>query len=149
MMNLPARLLPACALLLLAGCRLLTGSEEGNPCPRTTAGSGGCARIALVIDPPSSTLRDAYGWEARARPARDGTDVEVVVAGPAHPGRVHLTPMHSSVGAGAGDTVSLWVSARALNYRGVVFAMDSALHVARFAPVGSQAPVDTVRLAPR
>jgi hypothetical protein len=114
-------------------------------------GNFGCSRIIVLVTPPAE-LPSAYRYNVRGVPART-TDLEPVFANPSHPGSNELYFIQWS--ARTEDTLSVWVVARVLDRsEPIVFntplpvvAADSVLRVIRFAPVGSKAPVDTVRLS--
>lgn len=149
-----------CALLGAAACeRAPTDLEESGLCPQTREfGNHGCARMVVVVQAPPQPWPDRYIWDVRALPARQGTGADVALAPRPDSGVVPLGLIRwHRPEAGSEDTASVWVSARILDaarpiQAGVplpVFAADSVLHVARFAPVGGRPPVDTVRLTLR
>lgn len=158
------RLLAGCGLLCVAlwasGCEwaptnLVTDSDV---CPQTAEfGNYGCARLVVIVQgpPPWPALRR---MDVRAVPAREHTGADLALAPRPDTGAVPLGLIRwHPPAAGSEDTTSVWVSARILDdpQRGpagvplTVFAVDSVLHVARFAPVGSRPPTDTVRLTLR
>lgn len=153
--NLLARcLLPAA--MLLAACEPSTGLDDGDgPCRQTYEfGNHGCARIVVMVQGPPRPWPALYYWDVRAVPARAGSGADLSLAPHPDSGAVplHLIRWHPPE-PGSGDSASVWVSARLLadsqpNPGGglAVFAADSVLHVARFAPVGETPPVDTVWL---
>ena len=114
-------------------------------------GNFGCSRVIVLVTPPSE-LPSAYRYNVRGIPARD-TGFESVFSQPSQAGSNELYFIQWS--PVTEDTLSVWVVARVLDQSepvvvGVplpVFAADSVLRVIRFAPVGSKAPVDTVRLS--
>lgn len=138
--------------------RTLTGrGEDPEACPQTYEfGNHGCARLVVMVEPPPQPWpTSGYRWDVRAVPARDNSGADVAFSLRPGPGEIPLGLIRwHSPAPGTGDTASVWVSARMLEdprpiQVGVplpVFAADSVLHVARFAPVGSRPPVDTVRL---
>jgi hypothetical protein len=159
--NLLARLAVACgAMLWTAGCEeMLAVADSDDPaaCHQTYEfGNYGCARLVVVVDAPPQPWPAAYRWDTRAVPAREGTGTDLSLVPNPAPGAVPLRLIrHEQPAPGTGDSASVWVSARMLeDTRAVgtplpVFAADSVLHVARFAPVGSTAPEDTVHLTLR
>lgn len=156
--KLLARLALVCgAAVLAAGCKatVITDDARATPeCYQTREfGNYGCARLVVVVDAPPQPWPAAYRWDTRAVPAREGTGADQSLVPNPAPGTVSLRLVRYHPPApGSEDTASVWVSARMLeDTRAVgtplpVFAVDSVLHVARFAPVGSIAPEDTIHL---
>lgn len=151
--------LPRLALLsgaiLLAGCEgMLPTRESPEVCHQTYEfGNYGCARLVVVVEGPPQPWPLGPRWDVRAVSAREGTGANDAFAPHPGPGATSLRLIRYHMPApGSEDTASVWVTARMLEHiEGVgvpfpVFAADSVLHVARFAPVGGRAPEDTVRL---
>lgn len=144
------------AAALCAGCRPATGLDDDGTCQQTYEfGNHGCAHVVVMVQGPPEPWPTARRWDVRAVPAREGTGAEVTFSPAPDTGAVPLRLIRRmSPAAGSDDTSSVWVSARMLeDPRPVVpgvplrtFASDSVLHVARFAPVGSRPPVDTIHL---
>jgi hypothetical protein len=143
-----------------AGCgQTPTNLAESEACAQTHEfGNYGCARIVVMVEGPPQPWPVGRRWDVRAMPARDGTGADLALAPRPDTGAVRLGLVRWQPPApGAGDSASVWVSARMLEDprpvgSGVplqVFAADSVLHVARFAAVGARPPVDTVRLTLR
>lgn len=158
MTKLPSRRWLVCGLLWMAGCGpvIEPDDDERGACPQTGEfGNYGCARIVVMVQGPPQPWPALYRWDVRAVPAREGTGADRSFAPRPDTGAVplQLTRWHPDL-VGSGDSVSVWVHARLLDdvrpiQPGVplpVFAADSVLHVARFAPVGETPPVDTVWL---
>jgi hypothetical protein len=159
---LPGRRWLLCALLCVAGCEsLLDPDDDGErgACPQTGEfGNYGCARLVLMVQAPPQPWPERYLWHVVAVPAREGTGADLSLTPRPDSGvvQLHLTRWHSPA-PGSEDSASVWVHARLLEDPrpvavGVplpVFAADSVLHVARFAPVGEVPPVDTVWLTLR
>jgi hypothetical protein len=144
-------------MLGAAGCELLTRNEDDpERCNQTYEfGNSGCARLVVIVQPPPRPWPSGYRWDVRTRPAREGTGTDVAFPPSPDSGANQVRLIRRMPhDAGSRDTASVWVTARMLEdprpiQPGVplpVFAADSVVHVARFAPVGSYAPVDTVRL---
>jgi hypothetical protein len=140
---------------LLAGCEgMLPRADDPTVCNQTYEfGNHGCARLVVVVEGPPQPWPVIPRWDVRAVSAREGTGANDAAAASAGPGVTSLRLIRYHMPApGSEDTASVWVTARMLEHVqavGVplpVFAADSVLHVARFAPVGSRAPEDTVRL---
>lgn len=145
-----------CAMLWAAACErdIPTELVESDACAQTYEfGNYGCARLVVMVQGPPQPWPTGRRWDVRAAAARQGTGADLALA--AHPdtGAVSLGLIRWHRPApGSEDTASVWVSARLLEDTGAkltVFAADSVLHVARFAPVGSPPSVDTVRLTLR
>jgi hypothetical protein len=145
------------AAMLGAACDPATALEEDDgTCQQTYEfGNYGCARIVVMVQGPAQPWPASYRWDVRAVPTRDGSGADVAFSVHPDTGAVLLQLIRWSLPApGSGDTASVWVAARLLDdprpiQPGVplpVFAADSVLHVARFAPVGWRPPVDTVWL---
>ena len=149
------------AILWVAGCNLFTGREDDpTRCNQSYEfGNFGCARMVVIYQPPPKPWppqpwpQQGYRWDVRVRAARPGTGAdESVSQTPDSLGTPLKMIRWSQPEPGSEDTSSVWVIARLLDdNRSVnvplpVFAADSVLHVARFAPVGSRPPVDTIRL---
>jgi hypothetical protein len=144
-----------CAVLWTAGCGLVpTDSAEDGTCQQTYEfGNYGCARLVVIVEGPPQPWPAVRRVDVRAVPAREGTGSDVALAPFPDTGAVPLGLIRWHAPApGSGDTASVWVSARMFDDRSArltPFAADSVLHVARFAPVGSRAPLDTVWLTLR
>jgi hypothetical protein len=144
------------AAVWVAGCNLFTGAEEDPArCNQTYEFSNfGCARMVVIYQPPPRPWpQQGYRWDVRVRTAREGTGADAVVAqAPDSLGTALKLIRWEPPEPGSQDTSSVWVIARLLEDTRAVnvplpdFAADSVLHVARFAPVGSRPPVDTIRL---
>lgn len=153
-----ARPVLLCAAMLgVAGCELFTRNEDDpERCNQTYEfGNYGCARIVVIFQPPPKPWPAGYRWDVRAWGARESSGAGDAVASYPDTLPVPLKLIRrTEPDAGSRDTASVWVRGQMLQDTppwpvGVplpVFAADSVLHVARFAPVGSYAPVDTVRL---
>lgn len=146
------------AMFGAAGCSLLTGSDEDPAVCRQTYefGNYGCARMVVIVEPPPQPWPVGYRWDVRAVAAREGTGTDETVSSRPDTGAVPLRLIRRmQADPGSQDTASVWVVAkmledtRAIGVPLPVFAADSLLHVARFAPVGSRPPVDTIRLTLR
>jgi hypothetical protein len=146
------------AMLGAAGCSLLTGSDADPAVCRQTYefGNYGCARMVVTFQPPPKPWPAGYRWDVRVRAVREGTGAGA--AFPPYPDTLPVTLeliRYQMPDPGSEDTSSVWVVAkmledsRAIGVPLPVFAADSLLHVARFAPVGSRPPVDTIRLTLR
>lgn len=153
------KVLARCALLsatlLTAGCELFTRQEDDpTRCNQTSEfGNFGCARMVVIYQPPPKPWPQGYRWDVRVRTARDGTGADASFAqAPDSLGTPLKLIRWEPPEPGSQDTSSVWVIARLLEDTRVVnvplpvFAADSVLHVAHFAPVGSRPPVDTIRL---
>jgi hypothetical protein len=147
-------------IVFAAGCEdlVINGRfEDPFACQQTYEfGNYGCARLVVIVEGPPQPWPAAYRWDTRAVPARDGTGTDLSLVPNPAPGVVSLRLIrYEQPAPGSEDTASVWVSARMLeDTRAVgvplpVFAADSVLHVARFAPVDGRAPEDTVRLTLR
>lgn len=150
-----ARLALLSGAILLSGCEgMLPTRENPEVCNQTYEfGNHGCARLVVVVEGPPQPWPLGPRWDTRAVPAREGTGADLSLVPNPGPGAVPLRIIRYHMPArGSEDTASVWVTARMLEHvqgTGVpfpVFAADSVLHVARFAPVGGRAPEDTVRL---
>jgi hypothetical protein len=151
------KVLARCALLsatlLVAGCELFTRQEDDPArCNESSEfGNYGCARMVVIYQPPPRPWPAAYRWDVRVRTAREGGEASFAQA-PDSLGTPLKLIRWQPPEPGSEDTSSVWVIARlledtrAVNVPLPVFAADSVLHVARFAPVGSRPPVDTIRL---
>jgi hypothetical protein len=154
-MTVLARCVLLSAAVWVAGCNPFTGAEEDPArCNQTYEfGNFGCARIVVVYQPPPRPWPQGYRWDVRVRAAREGTGADAIFAqAPDSLGTPLKLIRWYPPEPGSQDTSSVWVVARLLEDHGAVnvplpvFAADSVLHVARFAPVGSRPPVDTIRL---
>lgn len=154
-MKVLARCAVLAATVWVGGCNLFTGAEEDpERCNQTYEfGNSGCARMVVIYQPPPKPWPQGYRWDVRVRTAREGTGADASFAqAPDSLGTpLKLIRWHPPE-PGSEDTSSVWVIARlledtrAVNVPLPVFAADSVLHVARFAPVGSRPPVDTIHL---
>lgn len=150
------KLLSRCLLFLfpmaLTGCQLITGLKDGGNCPARYVGEYGCVQVIVMIDTPPQPWPERYIFDLRAVPARRGTglnDPNFAASPNAGRNRLHLA-RHDPPNQLTGDTASVWISARILDYppespTGVplpVFAADSALYLVDF----NRSRVDTVHL---
>jgi hypothetical protein len=148
-----SRCLLCFALLVCAGCRLLTGLDNGS-CPGTYGSRYGCVRVVVVIDAPPRPWPERYLFDLRAVPARERTGLDLNLGASPNTGenRLHLA-RHGQSYRATGDTASVWLSATIfenppeypVGVRLPVFAADSMLYLAEF----DRARVDTVRLTLR
>ena len=153
MTKLLTRGLSCLALLAAAGCRLLTGLDNGN-CPGTYGSRYGCVRVVVVIDAPPRPWPQRHVFDLRAEPARERTGLNLILGASPNTGenRLHLARRDRSY-QGTGDTASVWISSvifddsspTPVGVRLPVFAADSVLYVADF----RRSRVDTVRLTLR
>jgi hypothetical protein len=147
-------------LLWVAACERKIPTElavDSGACPQTREFSNyGCARLVVIVEGPPQPWPVERLWDVRAVPAREGAGGGLVLAPRPDTGAVPLELIRWYQPApGTGDSASVWVSAAMFDDSHPpgptlqVFAADSVLHVARFAPVGSRPPTDTVRLTLR
>ncbi len=143
--------------LAFIGCRSTTEVvEDPRLCPQTYEfGNFGCTRVVAIVSAPTTPLPLSYRTDVRMVPARansgwEGTAAGGVAFGPAV---LDATLMFRAL-TGAADTLSVWIVARTFDLRPPIpvgqtpplAAVDSTLHLLRFAAVGSFRRVDTVRL---
>jgi hypothetical protein len=138
-----------------AACDRLLYPSDDRVCQQTYEfGNYGCVVIVAMVEAPAEKPAGGIIWDVRSRAADPAAFLEVFTPDPG-PGanRMKIIRYKAPV-AGAGDSLSLWISARMLNdprpvQVGVpltVFAADSVMRVVRFRGVGQRAEVDTVRL---
>lgn len=155
MTKLLSRCLLCLSLLGVAGCQLITGLKDGGNCPARFVGRYGCVQVIVMIETPPQPWPQRYLFDLRAVPARLGTglnDLNLAASPNTGRNRLHLA-RRDPPSQLTGDTASVWISARILDYppespTGVplpVFAADSALYLADF----DRSRVDTVRLTLR
>jgi hypothetical protein len=114
--------------------------------------------VLAIVEGPPAPWPPSYRFDVRAVPAVPDANAILgsAIAEPLDAGPVPLQ-LTLWIRPAIGDTLSVWVVARLLeDPRPIVvgvplptFAVDSALRVVRFAPVGAVPPVDTVRLVLR
>lgn len=159
MQTFSARSLKIAAVMLATAC---SSSVEPNvddgTCPQTYEfGNYGCARAVVIVNVPLMLeMPVARRWDVRAVPL---VAQQLLVGGLAEtpgPGAnsLQLTRMLKAP-TDPQDEVPTWVTARILddsNQRTSplpTVAIDSVLHVFKFAPVGSRPRVDTIYLTVR
>jgi hypothetical protein len=147
-----ARCLPCFALLLCAGCPLLTGGN--GSCPGTYGSRYGCQQVIVIIDAPPKPWPQRYIFVLLSDPVREGTGLHTDRAASPNPGRNRMNlARHDRPYRGSGDTASVWISSTIYENRpdypvGVrlpVFAADSVLYLVDF----NRSRADTVRLTLR
>lgn len=153
MRSIALTLLPA---LALAACHDPSPIESaGDRCMQTYEfGNYGCARIVAVATLPSAPWPVSYRYDVKVMSANPMIVTTAYYPGSVVRDTVALTlTRYSSPPPGAGDTMSVWVVAKLLDQTHPVasvplpvFASDSVLYLAHFAPVGSAPVPDTVRL---
>lgn len=147
-------------LAALGACRSATGDDGVDPlaCPQTYEfGNYGCGRVMAIIEGPPTPWPASYRFDVRARPAEIGAGAPPTFAREPGVGPVPLQLTLWNGRIAEGDTMSVWVTAQMFedsrsNVAGAslpIFAVDSALRMVRFAPIGSVPPVDTVHLTLR
>ena len=142
--------------MLCAGACSSGTAVDSNICPQTYEfGNYGCARVVALLVEPITPLPATYRLDVRAVWPRDGSIAAISDAG-VNPriGAVPLTiTLYDRSQVPAADTASVWLIARVLDTPAPIpgaplltFAVDSVIHVVRFAAVGAMPRVDTVRL---
>ena len=150
------RYLLAVAMLSVNGCQILIpwikSSIDGSCFQTFEFANNGCAKLVVLVEPPSGELPASYYLNVWAEPLRRVSDIGFG-GGQSYdmiPEDVPLRLMRWDWGPG--DTASAWIVAevmdrtkRSINTgRYKTVAIDSVLHVVRFAPVGDVPVTDTV-----
>ena len=119
-------------------------------------GNYGCARLVVIVDTPSITLPAARRWDIRAVPVPNVSGLAGGIDYEAKPGTRLLEFIRfNRLPTDTLNEFPAWVTARVIDDSRPftsplpVLAIDSVLHVFKFAPVGSRPVLDTVRLTPR
>lgn len=141
------RLVLVALLATLGSCHDPVGPDI---CPQTSEfGNYGCASVVVVVPPPSGSLPNSRRLTIIVRPLRETGSLAIIPQSPFGAIPVHLTRWLPD----AGDTVSAWVVAKALDQSNPVIgeplpviAADSVVHLLRFAAVNELRMVDTVPL---
>jgi hypothetical protein len=144
--------------LCVCGCQLLIpwikSSIDGSCYQTFEFANNGCAELVVIVGPPPGPLPDSYFFSVGAVPLRRVSDIGF--GGGQSYDEIPATTTLRLIrwDWGPGDTASAWIVAEVVDRKKRIIstgqnktvAIDSVLHVVRFAPIGERPVVDTVRL---
>lgn len=145
------------AMGFLGSCDSPTALES-KACPQTREfGNFGCARFLAVLQFPPEPWPSRVRYDLRVHSVEQHLGVHWLDPYPTEGANLITVVRRLPPPQGSGDTASVWVRAAIFEdprpiVTGVplpVFASDSLLRVARFTPVGSISPIDTLHLTLR